>query len=107
EIEPLAYMRDVLWLLPSWPHHRVLELAPAYRKQTLDKVETQERSWQATCRGRHPKCADRGWRQPHVRPLLRRHGYLLGQRSSDRRRHRRHRERPHIRLAPFERHGHP
>ena len=43
EIEPLAYMRDLLCLLPSWPHHRVLELAPAYWKQTLDKVETQEK----------------------------------------------------------------
>jgi len=43
EIEPLAYMRDLLCLLPSWPHHRVLELAPAYWKQTLEKVETQEK----------------------------------------------------------------
>ena len=43
EIEPLAYMRDLLCLLPSWPHHRVLELAPAYWKQTLDKFETQEK----------------------------------------------------------------
>jgi transposase len=43
EIEPLAYMRDLLCLLPSWPHHRVLELAPAYWKKTLEKVETQEK----------------------------------------------------------------
>jgi len=43
EIEPLGYMRDLLCLLPSWPHHRVLELAPAYWKQTLEKIETQEK----------------------------------------------------------------
>jgi transposase len=28
EIEPLGYMRDLLCLLPRWPHQRVLELAP-------------------------------------------------------------------------------
>ena len=27
DIEPLAYMRDLLCLLPRWPRHRVLELA--------------------------------------------------------------------------------
>jgi transposase len=43
DIEPLAYMRDLLCLLPSWPSHRVLELAPAYWKQTLEQVETQDK----------------------------------------------------------------
>jgi hypothetical protein len=43
EIEPLAYIRDLFCLLPSWPHNRVLELAPAYWKQTLEKPETQEK----------------------------------------------------------------
>jgi transposase len=43
DIEPLAYIRDLLCLLPSWPHHRVLELAPAYWKKTLEKVETQDK----------------------------------------------------------------
>jgi transposase len=27
-VEPWAYLRDVLCLLPSWPAHRLLELAP-------------------------------------------------------------------------------
>ena len=28
-IEPYAYLRDLLCVLPSWPQTRVLELAPA------------------------------------------------------------------------------
>ena len=43
EIEPLAYMRDLLCLLPRWPRHRVLELAPAYWGKTLEQRETQEK----------------------------------------------------------------
>ena len=43
EIEPLAYMRDLLCLLPRWPRHRVLELAPAYWSKTLEQRETQEK----------------------------------------------------------------
>ena len=42
-IEPLAYLRDLLCLIPSWPRHRLLELAPAYWKQTLEQVETQQK----------------------------------------------------------------
>jgi hypothetical protein len=42
-IEPFAYLRDLLILLPSWPHHRVLELAPAYWKQTLEQPEAQQK----------------------------------------------------------------
>lgn len=42
KIEPFAYMRDLLCLLPRWPSHRVLELAPAYWRQTLEKRETQQ-----------------------------------------------------------------
>jgi transposase len=42
-IEPLAYLRDLLCLLPSWPRHRLLELAPAYWKQTFEQAETQQR----------------------------------------------------------------
>jgi hypothetical protein len=34
-------MRDLLCLLPGWPKHRVLELAPAYWKKTLENPETQ------------------------------------------------------------------
>ena len=43
DLEPLGYVRDLLCLLPSWPRHRVLELAPAYWKQTLEKPETQQK----------------------------------------------------------------
>lgn len=42
DIEPWAYLRDILCLLPSWPHHRVLELAPKYWKQTLEQEHTQK-----------------------------------------------------------------
>ncbi len=42
-IEPYAYLRDLLCLLPSWPKHRLLELAPAYWKNTLEKSDAQQR----------------------------------------------------------------
>jgi transposase len=42
KIEPFAYMRDLLCLLPRWPSHRILELAPAYWRETLDKREAQQ-----------------------------------------------------------------
>jgi transposase len=42
-IEPWAYLRDVLTLLPSWPKQRVLELAPKNWPSTLARPETQER----------------------------------------------------------------
>ena len=42
KIEPFTYMRDLLCLLPRWPSHRVLELAPAYWRQTLEKRQHQE-----------------------------------------------------------------
>lgn len=41
-IEPLAYIRDLLCLLPRWPQQRVLELAPVNWKQTLEQPETQQ-----------------------------------------------------------------
>ena len=42
-IEPWAYLRDVLTLLPSWPAKRVLDLAPKYWNETRQKPETQQR----------------------------------------------------------------
>jgi transposase len=42
-IEPWAYLRDLFHLLPDWPQNRVLELAPAYWKQTLEHGEAQRR----------------------------------------------------------------
>jgi len=41
-IEPEAYLRDVLCLLPRWPRARVLELAPCNWDQTRQKPETQQ-----------------------------------------------------------------
>ena len=42
-IEPWAYLRDLFCLIPSWPASRVLELAPAFWKETLEKQDTQQR----------------------------------------------------------------
>jgi len=33
-LEPWRYLRDLLCLLPTWPAHRVLDLAPAYWAET-------------------------------------------------------------------------
>lgn len=43
DIEPWAYLRDVLALLPRWPQGRVLDLAPKYWKATLARAETEQR----------------------------------------------------------------
>jgi len=43
QIEPLNYLRDLFCLLPTWPHRRVLELAPACWTQTLQDPQTQKR----------------------------------------------------------------
>jgi hypothetical protein len=42
-VEPWAYLRDLFHLLPDWPNARVLELAPAYWKHTLQNPEAQRR----------------------------------------------------------------
>jgi transposase len=42
-IEPWAYLRDVLILLPDWPSDRVLELSPKYWKQTLEQSDARKR----------------------------------------------------------------
>jgi transposase len=42
KIEPQGYMRDLLCLLPRWPIHRVLHLAPAYWRETLKDSEAQK-----------------------------------------------------------------
>ena len=41
-IEPLGYIRDLLCLLPRWPQHRVLELAPLHWHETLEQREAQQ-----------------------------------------------------------------
>jgi transposase len=43
DIEPWAYLRDVLMLLPNWPRSTVLELAPKFWKQTREQPQTQQR----------------------------------------------------------------
>lgn len=40
-IEPLGYLRDLFCLLPAWPRHRVLELAPAFWQRTVETEEVQ------------------------------------------------------------------
>lgn len=42
-LEPYAYLRDLLCLLPSWPINRVLELAPANWRATIERPEVQQR----------------------------------------------------------------
>lgn len=42
-VEPWSYLRDLFCLLPSWPARRVLELAPANWKQTLQNQDAQQR----------------------------------------------------------------
>jgi transposase len=42
DIEPWAYLRDVLTLLPGWPKARVLELAPANWLATRQRPQTQD-----------------------------------------------------------------
>jgi transposase len=52
DIEPWAYLRDVLLLLPNWPKHNVLELAPMLWKQTREQPQTQQRLAAARLLGR-------------------------------------------------------
>jgi hypothetical protein len=42
-IEPWAYLRDVLMLLPGWPSREVLQLAPKFWNETRQQPETQQR----------------------------------------------------------------
>ena len=41
--QPYAYLRDLLCLLPSWPINKMLELAPANWRVTLERPEVQQR----------------------------------------------------------------
>lgn len=43
KLEPWAYLRDLLCLLPGWPRHRVLDLAPAFWRKTQQEQDTQQR----------------------------------------------------------------
>ena len=41
-LEPFAYLRDLFCLLPNWPAKRVLDLAPAYWKKTIQDEQAQK-----------------------------------------------------------------
>ncbi len=43
DVEPEAYLREVICLLPDWPQSRLLELAPCHWKQTREQPDTQQR----------------------------------------------------------------
>lgn len=42
DVEPEAYLREVMCLLPGWPKARLLELAPCHWKQTREQPEAQQ-----------------------------------------------------------------
>jgi transposase len=42
DVEPWEYLRDILVLLPEWPVHRALELAPLHWQETRQKPEVVE-----------------------------------------------------------------
>lgn len=52
KIEPWAYLRDVLTLLPSWPNRDALQLAPKFWDHTRQQPETQQRLAAARLLGR-------------------------------------------------------
>jgi transposase len=39
DVEPWSYLRDILCLLPQWPEHRLLELAPLAWNETRQREE--------------------------------------------------------------------
>lgn len=43
DLEPWAYLRDLFCLLPTWPSHRLLELAPVYWNATAKTDEVRAR----------------------------------------------------------------
>ena len=40
-VEPWSYLRDIFCLLPRWPEHRLLDLAPVAWKDTRDGTDVQ------------------------------------------------------------------
>lgn len=52
DIEPWAYLRDVLTLLPAWPSRDVLQLAPKFWDHTRQQPQTQQRLAAARLLGR-------------------------------------------------------
>jgi transposase len=58
DIEPWAYLRDVLTLLPGWPDDKVVELAPKYWKETRARPDTEQRLEALRLVGRSTRPAD-------------------------------------------------
>lgn len=48
-IEPWAYLRDVLTVLPTWPAARILELAPQAWQQTRQKLNAEQLAGRVSC----------------------------------------------------------
>jgi transposase len=42
DVEPWSYLRDILCLLPQWPEHRLLELAPIAWNETRQREEVSQ-----------------------------------------------------------------
>lgn len=42
-VEPWSYLRDVLCLLPTWPEHALLDLAPLKWKRTIERDDVRGR----------------------------------------------------------------
>jgi hypothetical protein len=47
DVEPWVYLRDILCLLPTWPEHRLLELAPVNWKTCRDSDDVRARRGQS------------------------------------------------------------
>lgn len=43
KLEPWAYLRDLLCLMPDWPKSRLLELSPKHWRETLQQTDAQQR----------------------------------------------------------------
>jgi len=43
DVEPWSYLRDLFCLLPNWPTHQLLDLAPLKWKQTIERVDVRTR----------------------------------------------------------------
>jgi transposase len=53
DLEPWGYLRDVLTVLPAWPTHGAIDLAPHNWRETLKKPETQRLLASQRLMGRH------------------------------------------------------
>jgi hypothetical protein len=41
DVEPWSYLRDIFCLLPRWPEHRLLDLAPVTWNETRARADVQ------------------------------------------------------------------